>query len=64
MQDIPNLKRKLIKYEGIILTALITGDHYTVNYYSSEIERIKERLKRKEYNKKKNKKAYKKAHGL
>ncbi len=61
MQDTKNLKKKVIEYEKMIKDYKDKKDQYNVDYWTSELNRVKERIEFRAKNKKKNDKQYKKA---
>ena len=63
MQDMPNLKRKLIEYRGYIKQAVLDNDQYHVDYWTDELKWIQDRIDWKNKNRKKDAKLYRKANG-
>ncbi len=61
MQDTKNLKKKVIEYEKMIKDYQDKKDQYNADYWTSELNRVKERIESRAKNKKKNDKQYKKA---
>lgn len=60
MQDTKNLKRKIKRYKKMISDCRASGDKYSADFWSTQLENIKDVITMRDKNRRKNIKQYNK----